>query len=243
MGDLTIRWALGPVSDTGWEAFQLSVWGAFRLFGPDARYVACVDTAKLELGEAQSRVGALPESLEWISGAPAGSLYPEYKELLLDHDCVLWRIPSSLKAWLRDSQPSVLVAQSMAPLARFGAALQRSSGMRGLPARFDHEGSLQTLLGLQPWELRLSLDALGVDDAALFCGRKLHVVSADDVAIASPFPPHTAGLGRCGARFVGLRAKSYPWSLGGRPAEAHIGEFWKRHLPEVRRRVGIEAQL
>lgn len=33
-----VRWTIGDVSDEGFEALRLSVWGAFRLFGEDAVY-------------------------------------------------------------------------------------------------------------------------------------------------------------------------------------------------------------
>ena len=37
-----IRWTIGNVSTRGFEALRLSIWGAWKAFGPDAIYVVCV---------------------------------------------------------------------------------------------------------------------------------------------------------------------------------------------------------
>jgi hypothetical protein len=87
--------------------------------------------------------------------------------------------------------------------------------------------------------LRSELDEQGLQTAALSRTPGFRIVSVEDVAICSPFPPHLPHLGRCGAHFVGLNAKSMPWSLAGRPAVQHLAEHWRRHRPAICRRVGL----
>jgi hypothetical protein len=65
------------------------------------------------------------------------------------------------------------------------------------------------------------------------------VVNNTEVSICSPFPPHVRSLGRCGAHFVGLNAKSLPWKYEGRPAVEYIREHWTARLPMIREKIEI----
>src|SRR4051812_28383363 len=63
-GQLGIRWTIGDVSDRGFHALRLSIQGAWRLFGADARYAVCVNTLPLEV--VRARTGAVPAPVAWI---------------------------------------------------------------------------------------------------------------------------------------------------------------------------------
>lgn len=68
---LGIRWTVGDVSRRGYEALRLSVWGAYRLFGPEAAYTVNVNT--VPLGCAQALVGELPEAVRvWLEDGERG---------------------------------------------------------------------------------------------------------------------------------------------------------------------------
>ena len=62
--ELGLRWTVGAVSERDFEALRLSIWGAWRLFGPAARYAVCVNS--LPLATARRRVGAVPDEVAWI---------------------------------------------------------------------------------------------------------------------------------------------------------------------------------
>jgi hypothetical protein len=81
------------------------------------------------------------------------------------------------------------------------------------------------------------LDEQGLQVAALERAGHVAVVGVDDVSICSPFPPHVPRLGACGAHFVGLNAKRFPWTYAGRPAEEMVRENFLRHSPEIAGRV------
>jgi hypothetical protein len=59
------------------------------------------------------------------------------------------------------------------------------------------------------------------------------------VTICSPFHPHQAHLGTCGAHFVGLNAHELPWRYYDRPATEVRLQHWEQRRPELYRRVGI----
>jgi hypothetical protein len=251
------------VSDNGFEALRLSIWGAQRLFEDRARYAVCVNTRPIS--EVRRMVGRLPDRVEWIdathqipswlqpyldSGLAEGvawkfaplQLFRDDYELSIDNDCILWRIPEAVHAWLGDTEASALLAEDVRPCFGKFAALwggaPRNSGIRGLPPGFDLEAALLSVLELQPALLGSELDEQGLQVAALHRSFKLHVVPVSDVAIASPFPPHLPQLGRCGAHFCGLNGKHYGWTLDGLPAECHLDAFFRRHLETLRSHVG-----
>ncbi|HHY48449.1 MAG TPA: hypothetical protein GYA10_01695, partial [Alphaproteobacteria bacterium] len=81
----------------------------------------------------------------------------------------------------------------------------------------------------------------GLQVVALDLDRPARVVTTEEVTICSPFWPHQDWLGRCGAHFVGLNARDLPFDYEGRPATELVADNWDRHLPELRRRVGLAA--
>jgi hypothetical protein len=263
-----IRWTIGDVSPRGWEALRLSVWGALGVFGPEAAYAVCVNSVPLD--QARARAGELPEQVEWMDASHALPAllarhldeglaegvgwkfaplryFADRAEISLDNDCILWEMPEAVRDWLADQDPlRCLMAEDVKALyGQFTDLCEpepRNSGIRGLPARFDLEGALAELLRERPVTLRSELDEQGLQMAALSRARPLRVVSVDEVTICSPFPPHLPYLGSCGAHFVGLNARSFPWELDGRPAEEHIRENWEAHRPELYARVGLPLE-
>lgn len=261
---LAVRWTIGDVSPRGFEALRLSVWGAWRLFGPAADYVVCVNT--VPPGEARARAGPLPDGVRWFAAtadlvpaflrarldaemaegvawkfAPL-RLFPDRHELSLDNDCILWDLPAGLRAWLDAGDACLLAEDVRACFGRFADLCgpePRNSGIRGLPPGLDLEAALRAVLAARPGLLTSELDEQGLQVAALSRTRPPHVVTVEEVTICSPFPPHLPHLGRCGAHFVGLNAHHFPWSLHGRPAEDHIRAHWERHRPALYARVGL----
>ena len=121
---LAVRWTIGDVSPQGYEALRLSAWGAWKLFGPEAAYVVCVNSVPLE--RARAAAGDLPPGVLWHDStgelpdflrpyfdahmaegvgwkfAPL-RLFPDRYELALDNDCILWDTPAALWDWLDGS--------------------------------------------------------------------------------------------------------------------------------------------
>jgi hypothetical protein len=60
----------------------------------------------------------------------------------------------------------------------------------------------------------------------------------DEVSICSPFPPHQAAPGVCGAHFVGLNSHGLPWQYFDRPATECTREHWLRWRDEIAACVG-----
>jgi hypothetical protein len=116
-----IRWTIGDVNGRGFEALRLSIWGAWRAFGPDASYVVCVNTVSGE--EARARTGPVPDAVVWRPASdPPGFLrehleagmaegvawklaplrcFPDRWELSFDNDCIFWETPTAIGRWLR----------------------------------------------------------------------------------------------------------------------------------------------
>lgn len=262
---LTVRWTIGAVSEYGFEALRLSIWGAWRIFGGGTRYVVYVNTVSPEV--ARSRTGSLPIEVQWLSadnGIPAflrphldagmaeGVGWklvpvrsdPERHTLALDNDCILWDLPAALGAWLESGDPAscVLAADVVPSFGRFAphcGSVAMNSGIRGLPPGFDLESALREVLTLVPVRLTSELDEQGLQVAALRRFGNVGVITLEEITICSPFPPHLPGLGRCGAHFVGLNARAIPWSFEGRPALEVRREHWLRWRGEVYRRVGV----
>ncbi len=259
---LGVRWTMGDVDPRGFEALRLSILGAWRLFGPAADYAVCVNTLPIEV--VRTRVGETPMPVEWIQadgrlpswlrerfddGLGEGMawkfaplrVFPDRHELALDNDCILWEVPTAVRAWLESSTPSFVVAEDVrACFGRFGALCgeaPRNLGIRGLPPDFHLETALRRLLSDVREPLSSELDEQGMQLAVLQQNGPVHVVQVDEVTICSPFWPHLPHLGRCGAHFVGLNARNLPWTYYERPATECVAENWQAHLPELRRRV------
>ncbi len=258
-----VRWTIGDVDPRGFEALRLSVWGAFRALGPGAAYAVCVNT--LTVAEARARTGELPPGVRWVEagglpgflkahlgrGMAEGvawklaplRLFPDRYELSLDNDCILWDLPGAVRAWLHEEEPRCLVAADVTLAHGAFEGLTRpeprNTGIRGLPPGWDLGRALLEVLERHPVPLASELDEQGLQVVALDRGRPAHVVPVEDVSICSPFWPQVPRLGRMGAHFVGLNARSLPWCWYDRPATDCVDDNWRAHLPELRRRVGL----
>jgi hypothetical protein len=266
---LGVRWTIGDVSDSGWQALRLSILGAQRVFGSPAAFAVCVNSVPLEI--ARSRVGDVADAVDWLAvtreDVPAGirqrfdaemaegvawklaplRVFPSRWEISLDNDCVLWELPQGIGQWLIDRDPlQCLVAEDARALfgqfARFCGPEPRNAGIRGLPPDYPLEECLQALLQQVPAVLSSELDEQGLQVAAVSRFRPAAVVSIEDVTICSPFPPHRRELGRCGAHFCGLNARHFAWQLEGRFAEEWIQDHWQDQRPRVERLV-LEGRL
>lgn len=266
---LGIRWTIGNVSDQGFEALRLSIWGARRIFGASARYLVCVNTVPLEL--AREKIGEIPSDIEFLSTTDKVPLFvrerfdehlaegvgwkfaplrvfPNQFCLALDNDCILWEIPPAIRAWLDAEEPRCLIAEDVRACFGIFADLcgpaPRNSGIRGLPPGFDLERALRQTLAKRADRLESELDEQGLQVAAVSLERLPYVVSVSDVTICSPFPPHLKTLGRCGVHFVGLNTIKAGWDYLGKPGEVWLREHWEGHRGEVERRVfGESASL
>jgi hypothetical protein len=264
-GRVCVRWTVGDVSPAGYEALRLSIHGALRLFGPETRYEVCVNT--LTEIEARSRTGPVPEQVRWRrveadlpaplrafldGGMTEGTAWkllpvrldPDAFELALDNDVILWALPPALARWLAEPGAAHrVIAADVRPAHGAFAGLcgpePRNSGIRALPPGFDYEAEIAAVLAEHPAALTSELDEQGLQVAALSRRGDVLVVGTEEVSICSPFPPHTPGLGRCGAHFVGLNARDIPWAYYDRPAIEVRLEHWRRHRPALYGRVGL----
>jgi hypothetical protein len=261
---LGIRWTIGDVSERGYEALRLSIWGATKVFGPASDYTVCVNS--VSLAEARALTGPVPPAVRWLDATATlptwlrqhldpslaqGAawklsplqVFPDRYELSLDNDCILWSLPEAVSTWLDAAAPSVLVAEDVASMLGQFSFLSgdapRNLGMRGLPPGFDLAAALGRILRDYPLMLSSELDEQGLQLAAISRAHQVHVVSVKEVSICSPFPPHVPWLGRAGAHFCGLNAKRAGWMLDDRPAELYLGEHWDGHRPELYARVSL----
>jgi hypothetical protein len=262
-----IRWTIGDVSASGFAALRLSIWGAWRLFGPGCTYVVCLNSVPVE--KAQQLTGDVPDGIEWrfvtrhdlapfirphLDGDLAEGvgwkfapfrIHPDRPELALDNDCILWAMPDALRRWADDDagETCVIAEDVRTCFGQFSAMCgdrPRNSGIRALPAGFDLESRMRAALARLPVVMRSELDEQGLQVAAVSFDNDPHVVRVHEVSICSPFPPHLPQLGTCGAHFVGVNARSLPWSYEGRPAVTYIQEHWAGWREEVARRVGVK---
>ncbi len=264
---LGVRWSIGDVSDDGFEALQLSVWGAHRLFGPQAAYVVCVHDATV--AEAQAKTGGVPDGVRWqhverhlpaeISDRIADEadareigwklspirLFPDRFELSLDNDCILWELPVTIATWLGDNHPTrcLLTEDVRVCSGKFAgdSPAPLNTCIRGLPPGFDLEAALAAELARVDGHLVSELDELGLQVAALSRDEPPCVVPVTDVTICSPFPPHHLAVGRCGAHFVGISAKEIT-SVAGKSDDEEIEHrraHWRTHRQRLFELVGL----
>jgi hypothetical protein len=264
--EIGIRWTIGDVSERGFQALHLSILGARRLFGPDAAYGVTVNS--LPIGEACARVGAAAEYVCWHASEPSFPaaildrldpnlaegvawkfsplrLYPDRYEIALDNDCILWRMPAAIRESLAKppGQAACVLAEDVA--AYFGwfaplcGAAPRNTGIRGLPAGFDLESALDRALARLPGApLSGEADEQGLQVAALSADRPPLVVTLDEVAICSPFPPHRQRPGSCGAHFVGLNMRKPRPQHGVGPEKLdQIACFWDALRPTIEKAI------
>jgi hypothetical protein len=173
-----IRWTMGDVSDRGFEALRLSIWGAWKIFGPNASYAVCVNSVPLD--QARARTGPLPADVDWqdatrqlpsfLSGlfgpgmaegvgwklAPL-RFFPQSPEISLDNDCILWELPPSMRSWLasRDSMQCLMAEDVRACYGQFAGQCPpeaRNAGIRGLPRHFDLGAALRAVIGIRQRE-------------------------------------------------------------------------------------------
>ena len=264
-----VRWTVGDVSLRGWEALRLSVWCAWRMFGPETGYVICVNS--VPLAEAQERTGELPAGIAWRTveraEAPAwlaqrldremaegvgwkllpAQVFPERWELALDNDCIVWAMPAAVRAFLERTDATLMAEDVDRCLGQFDAvapAGRINSGIRGLPPGFRLEAELQSVLqAIGPDVLlRSELDEQGLQATALGRARTMLRVLTDEVTICSPFWPRQPELGTCGAHFVGLNSKTIPWNYFDRPGIEVRREHWDRHRAGLYRKAGLEMR-
>lgn len=168
---LAVRWTIGDVRERGFEMLRLSVACAARLFGPEARYVICVNTVPLR--EAQRLTGDLPANVEWLEVTRADvptvlrqhfgedlmegmgwklvplRTYPERYELAIDNDCILWGLPEGMRAWMNAGNAYLFAEDLDRCLGSFDALCPSgafNAGIRGLPPGRDLAGSLAAVL-------------------------------------------------------------------------------------------------
>jgi hypothetical protein len=262
---LGIRWTIGNVSEAGFEALRLSIGGAWRLFGPDARYAVCVNT--ISPGDARLRTGPVPPEVQWLragdemppplvpfldAGMSEGTgwklvpvrLWPDACELALDNDVILWRLPPALERWRSEPDARHRVIAADVTLAHGASAAlcgpePRNPGIRGLPPGFDYEAAMDDVLRACPAGLRSELDEQGLQVAALRRDGEPLVVTVEEVSICSLFHPHRPERGSCGAHYVGLNAREIPWTYYDRPALEVRLDHWRSHRPALYGAVGI----
>lgn len=258
-----IRWTIGDVSQEGFEALRLSVWGAHRAFGERAAYAICLNT--VSLADAKRRTGELPPGCTWFeverelpssiaryfdAGMAEGAawklaplrVFPDRYELALDNDCILWAIPEPIRRWMDAEARSCVLAEDVracfGQFARECGNAPRNAGLRGLPPGFELERAIADVLR-DHGPLTSELDEQGLQVAALVRERPAEVVSLADVTICSPFPPHLPHLGRCGAHFCGLNTRDLGWQLDGRPASDYVRAHFRRHRDALYAHVGL----
>jgi hypothetical protein len=263
MRQLAIRWTIGDVSLRGYDALRLSILGLTQLV-PDAKFIVAVNSVPVE--QAKRRLGEVADLVDWVTSdgktplwldpylddnfaegvawkfAPV-RLFPDRHELSLDNDVVLWELPPAMNQWIEDGDSCLLAEDVSRAYGQFtGVCDDRplNSGIRGLPPGLAMDRELRIFLERRPVRLTTELDEQGLQVAVL-TRRKHFVVSAQDVSICSPFPPHTRMLGKCGAHFVGLNGKKLPWSFQGKSGEEYLYANWDGWLPEIRSRIQAAA--
>jgi hypothetical protein len=169
-GSVGLRWTVGDVSERGFEALRLSVWGAWKIFGPSAAYAICINTVSGR--EGRERAGELPPPVRWIevrrelppfleavfghdmAEGVAWKLAPlrvfaDRHEIALDNDCILWELPPSMATWLASDPadaPCLMAQDVRRCCGQFAPQAPRepiNSGLRGLPPGFDLAGALR----------------------------------------------------------------------------------------------------
>lgn len=266
---LAVRWTIGNVRPRGFEMLRLSIACAFRLFGPLARYVACVNS--VSVSEARQRTGPLPIEPEWreVTRADVPSVLrthsdaglmegmgwklaplrvsPERYELAIDNDCILWDLPEGMRHWLEAPDGSLFAQDVDRCLGSFDGLCPPgafNAGIRGLAPGRDLGSALAEVLAERasrtPGErLEAEIEEQGLQAAAITRMLPLFLVRTDEVTLCSPFWPRTPQLGTCGAHFVGMNAAHIPWNYYERPADDWLREHWEHHRPALYERAGL----
>jgi len=262
---LSVRWTIGDVSKFGFESLALSICGARRIFGSQARYTVTYNT--ITLTELRERLGEIGDGIEWCD---ATGLLPDFIDqaldagraegagwklapplldtlpcLSLDNDCILWAIPDAIARWLEhahDSCCAVVAEDVRACYGQFTPLIPGdfacNLGIRATSAGFPLTSALRRVLEDNQVVLHSELDEQGLQLAAIMRHCVPDRVRLDEVTICSPFPPHLPYLGTAGAHFCGLNANVLPWEFYGRPALDCVREHWLRHRDTIAARVG-----
>lgn len=168
---LVVRWTIGDVRQRGFEMLRLSIACACRLFGPETRYMVCVNS--VPLAEARARTGPLPIEPEWrkVTRADVPQVLrayfddsliegmgwklvplrtcPERYELAIDNDCILWSLPESMRLWLEAEDACLFAEDVDRCLGSFDAICPPgafNAGLRGLPPGENLEAALEGVL-------------------------------------------------------------------------------------------------
>lgn len=263
--ELALRWIIGAVSAQGFQALQLSLWGAHWVFGPYAEYVVTVNS--ISAAEARTRTGRLPCSVTWmecdtelpdfllehVDAAMAQGvawkfvpprLFPDRYEIAFDNDCIIWAMPHAIRDWfLPENSTRCIVAQDvLRMLGKFDEVCgpgEFNAGIRGYPPGFDYEAALREVLCDHPVQLTTELDEQGLQAVAMTRHATPLTITIDDVTICSPFPSHRQALGHCGAHFVGLNSHALGWNYFGRPATQCTREHWAKHRRAIAELAGL----
>ncbi|MBA2962223.1 MULTISPECIES: hypothetical protein [Ramlibacter] len=200
-----IRWTVGDVSDRGFDALRLSIWGAWHIFGLQASYVVCVHAISVDV--ARTRTGPVPPELSWHdatrdvppflrmvlgNGMAEGAgwklaplrYFPFRHELSLDNDCILWSLPPSLQDWLARPvrHAGCVLAEDVQPcFGEFAPECPRRAlhaGLRALPPRFDPGPLLREALARRQRDVSTPL--------AFTCERDEEGLQAAALSLAGP---------------------------------------------------------
>lgn len=170
-----VRWTVGDVSGRGWEALRLSVWCAWRLFGPEAGYAICVNSVPLD--RARELAGDLPDTVRWLTVSAAdvpawlaervdpamaegvgwkllpAQVFPDRHEIALDNDCLLWALPEAMRQFLERTDCTLMaedVDRCLGVFDGMAPAGRINSGIRGLPPGYALEEALRETVAT--WE-------------------------------------------------------------------------------------------
>lgn len=168
---LALRWTIGNVRERGFEMLRLSIVCAYRLFGPSAKYLVCVNS--LPIKTAQQRTGAVPAAVEWRKATESDlprrlrsyfddtliegmgwklvppRVFPDLYELALDNDCILWGLPEGMRQWLCSENGALFAEDVERCLGSFDALCPQgkfNAGIRGLAPGINFERVLHSIL-------------------------------------------------------------------------------------------------
>lgn len=281
---IALRWTIGDVHPRGFEMLRLSITCAHTIFGAAAEYLVCVNSLPVRSVRALTGAlpvdvkwrevsrddlpveaggfigGDMVEGMGWKL-APLQT-HPDCFEIALDNDCILWAMPEAMRRWLNAEQGSLFAEDVDRCLGVFDAlciAGPLNAGIRGLRPGTDATAALAAVLEeisrLAGGPIALvEIDEQGLQAALVTRLAPVFVVKESEVAICSPFWPHSKELGTCGAHLVGLNSHHVPWKYFDRPADEMLSEHWAElrpalyalaglRLPEVPAEIASDAPL
>jgi hypothetical protein len=174
--------------------------------------------------------------------------YPERYELALDNDCILWDLPETMSHWLQSETGYLLAEDTDRYLGSFDCFCppgNLNSGIRGLPPGKDLGPAIDAVMreaseaNGAPVQFTSETEEQGMQAAAICRMDPLFLVKTSEVSICSPFWPRSPELGVCGAHFVGMNSRHFPWNYYDRPADIWLDEHWRRHRPALYEKAGL----